>query len=125
VSNESRPGAPPASVLHPDELLRLRLLRALEEVGDCLRSLSWVLIQGIREDNAAHRGSIAVGLERAAVLCRGGPYNFAAADPPPAPKTENQAPPGDFAALAAPVVPVSPAEALARAGIASAPKTEN
>jgi hypothetical protein len=52
------------------------LTRAVGAIGECLTDLGTVIAQGPREDNVARRGSIAVGLERAASYVRGKPYQI-------------------------------------------------
>lgn len=49
-----------------------RFLLAFAEVGSCLTSMGNVLLQGQHRDTSNARGSIALGLERAAQYCRGG-----------------------------------------------------
>lgn len=56
----------------PDDIAKGHmLLVAVSEIGGCLTDLGRVIRQGIRVDNEAARGSIALGLERAACLVRG------------------------------------------------------
>ena len=49
-----------------EPVLTAHMKLALREIAECLRDLADVLAQGEREDNAAKRGGIAVGLRRAA-----------------------------------------------------------
>lgn len=53
---------------------RVYLVRAVEEIASSLGDLARVLIQGIRPDNEAMRGNIALGLERAASYVRGNTF---------------------------------------------------
>lgn len=53
------------------EIAIAKLHAAVIAVGEALADMGTLLTQGIRDDNQAKRGSIAVGLERAAAYVRG------------------------------------------------------
>lgn len=57
-----------------EELEKRRFNLAFIEIGDCLRDMGIVSQQGLTAENAAKRGGIAAGLERAAAHIRGKEY---------------------------------------------------
>lgn len=63
---------PVALTPQQEAALRVALFcQAFATIGECLIDMSTILQQGLREDNAAKRGGIAIGLERAAAQVRG------------------------------------------------------
>lgn len=58
---------------HEVETARLHL--AVTCIGECLTDMGRLIAQGLRDDNQALRGSIALGLERAAAYVRGQPFD--------------------------------------------------
>lgn len=57
------------------EVQRARLNLAVTCIGECLTDMGRLIQQGLRDDNQALRGSIALGLERAASYVRGLPFD--------------------------------------------------
>lgn len=66
------PAAPPPLTPEQEAALRLALFRqSFATIGECMIDMATVLAQGLRPENAAARGNIAAGLERAAAQVRG------------------------------------------------------
>lgn len=56
------------------DIERARLNLAITCIGECLMDLGRLIEQGLRDDNQASRGQIALGLEAAAAYVRGQPF---------------------------------------------------
>lgn len=74
VATAKVPAPEPEPEQVPPDLQAKLFNQSVADIGECLVTLSDILQQGIRVDNAGRRGGIACGLERAAAHVRGQRY---------------------------------------------------
>lgn len=68
----------------PESILHMKyMLGALMTLAGCLNDLATVVAQGVRDENAAKRGNIAAGLERAAAYVLLKPFEIKAPEGAP------------------------------------------
>ena len=71
---EAEPQNPPVERL-PDHILHMKfMLGAMMAAASAMNDLATVITQGVRDDNAAMRGGIAAGFDRAAAYARLQPF---------------------------------------------------